>query len=123
MSECKIEMKSIFRVELHFPNPKPMHPPLHPLFPGLSPLLSISSVSFCKWVTPMQATHASGTVSKPGASCYDFWFPVSCKKYSPPPHPSCHSQTQTHFTPHSLSKSKQSRAVISFKQSAANRVN
>ena len=33
---------------------------------------------------PHAATHASGTVWKPGASCYDFWFPVSCEKYSPP---------------------------------------
>lgn len=26
---------------------------------------------------PHAVTHASGTVWKPGASCYDFWFPVS----------------------------------------------
>lgn len=62
---------------------------------------------------PHAATHASGTVSKPGASCYDFWFPVSCEKYSPPHPPVIHSYTHTHkytHVLHRLSHTKQSRA-------------
>lgn len=44
---------------------------------------------------PLAATHASGTVSKPGASCYDFWFPVSCKKKIQPPLSLTHTQTHS----------------------------
>lgn len=45
---------------------------------------------------------------KPGASCYDFWFPVSCEKTTPPPY--------THKDTHELRRSshtRQSRAGIS----------
>lgn len=72
-----------------------MYPPLHPLFPGISLLLGDNYVNGL----PHAATHASGTVCKPGASCYDFWFPVSCEEYRPPS--LSHTCKHTHILHHS----------------------
>lgn len=71
---CKTHIKAIFRVELHFPNPKSVYPPLHPRFPGLSRLLD-KNYSFVNGLPPCSHPRIRYSIKTWGIL---LWLLVSC---------------------------------------------
>lgn len=78
---------SIFRVKLHFPNPQVCVL----LSTHILPLLPYKHHNFVNGLPPCSHPRIRYSM-KPGASCYDFWFPVSCKKKKIQP-PFSHTNT------------------------------